>query len=354
MINVYKALGIMSGTSLDGLDLAVCTFKEGELNKWEYSINHACTIDYPKRLIERLKNSTNLSGLELVQLQNDWTNFVATAVNEFKEDKKEFPEIIGNHGHTVFHQPEIGLTYQLANNAALAAKTGCTVIGDFRSVDVALGGEGARLVPIGDDLLFHQFDACLNLGGIANISYKKEGKRLAFDCSPFNIPFNYYAQLLDQPYDKSGHLAASGVINHDLKAVILALPYFKKSHPKSLGIEWIKSVIYPITQSYKISQQDILATLSATFATVIAEAINKSKAKQVLITGGGAYNDFFIEQLRLLTDSKLQVPEKKVIDFKEALIFAFLAVLRIREEKNTLREVTGAKKSHRSGGLYLP
>ncbi len=354
MINVYKALGIMSGTSLDGLDLALCTFRVKELNKWEYSINHAYTIDYPKALIERLKNSTNLSGLELVQLQNDWTNFVATAVNEFKKDQKEIPEIIGNHGHTVFHQPEVGLTYQLANNASLATQTGCSVIGDFRSADVALGGQGAPLVPIGDELLFHPFDACLNLGGIANISYQIDGKRLAFDCSPFNIPFNYYAQLLGQPYDKGGHLAASGVVNDELKAAILALPYFKKSHPKSLGVEWITTVFYPIIHSYKISHQNILATLSAAFAEEIAEVINRTGAKQVLITGGGAYNDFFIEQLRLLTDCELKLPDKKLIDFKEALIFAFLAVLRIRKEENTLNEVTGAKKRHQSGGLYLP
>lgn len=344
----------MSGTSLDGLDLAICNFKVKELNKWEYSITNAFTIDYPNVLAERLKKSTDSSGFELVKLQNDWTNFVAKAVNDLKKDGITLPELIGNHGHTVFHQPEFGLTYQLANNASLATQTGCTVIGDFRSADVSLGGQGAPLVPIGDDMLFHSFDACLNLGGIANISYQKHGRRLAFDCSPFNIPFNHYAQLLGHPYDKSGDLAAKGTINDDLKSALIALPYFKKSHPKSLGVEWIKSVFYPIIESYNISHQDILATLSATFAEIISQSINESKAKQVLITGGGAYNDFFIEQLQLLTKSELKLPEKDLIDFKEALIFAFLAVLRVREEKNTLNEVTGAKKGHRSGALYLP
>lgn len=354
MINVYNALGIMSGTSLDGLDLALTTFNKDALNKWRYNAVLAKTIPYPNLLNERLKNSISLSGLELIHLQNDWTEFVIEQVNQCKIETETTIDLIGNHGHTVFHQIDKKLTFQLTNNASLAAKTGISVIGDFRSADVSLNGQGAPLVPIGDQLLFHNYDACLNLGGIANISFNKKGQRIAYDCCPFNIPMNRYASELDLIYDEGGQLAAKGKVNETLLQELSQIDYFHSTYPKSLGIEWVENHFMNIINNYTLSISDKLATLIELFAQIISVAINRSKAKNCLITGGGAYNSYFIERLKDQTNAQIVVPENKLIEFKEAIIFGFLGVLRIREESNTISSVTGALRSHSSGGLYLP
>ncbi len=354
MINVYNALGIMSGTSLDGLDLALTTFQTNALNKWSFTTISAKTIDYPNHLAERLKKSILLSGLELIELQNDWTEFVVQQVLKFKNDVRINIDLIGNHGHTIFHQTQKQLTFQLANNAALAVKTGIKVVGDFRSGDVALGGQGAPLVPIGDQLLFHEYDACINLGGIANISFGDNGKRIAYDCCPFNIPLNIFAAELGLKYDEGGKLAANGSVDETLFNELKKLSYFRLNPPKSLGIEWINSEFLPILEKYELNSSDKLATLVEFYAHIIAKAMQSSKAKTTLITGGGAYNHYFIERLSELSSTNLIVPDAKLIEFKEAIIFGFLGVLRIREEENTISSVTGAQKSYSSGGLYLP
>tara|TARA_R110002049_G_scaffold120471_4_gene274890 strand:- start:1470 stop:2534 length:1065 start_codon:yes stop_codon:yes gene_type:complete len=354
MINVYNVLGIMSGTSLDGLDLALTTFNKDVLNNWSYKIVLAKTLSYPNSLTERLKSCTSLSGLELIQLQNDWTEFVIEQVNRFKLETETPIDLIGNHGHTVFHQINKRLTFQLANNAALAAKTGIRVIGDFRSSDVAMNGQGAPLVPIGDQLLFHHYDACINLGGIANISFESNGERLAYDCCPFNLPLNRYASELGLKYDEGGQLAAKGKVNETLLQELSQIDYFHSTYPKSLGIEWVENHFMNSINKYTLSIADILATLIELFAQIISDAINLSKANNCLITGGGAYNSYFIERLENKTKAQIVVPGYELIEFKEAIIFGFLGVLRSREENNTISSVTGALRSHSSGGLYLP
>lgn len=354
MINVYNALGIMSGTSLDGLDIALTTFQVDASNKWTFKPQLLKTARYPSELVNRLKKGISLSGIQLIELQNDWTNFVANEINQLKQVSNYPIHLIGNHGHTIFHQVNKELTFQLANNAALAVKTGIKVIGDFRSGDVALAGQGAPLVPIGDKLLFPEYEACLNLGGIANLSFNKNGKSIAYDCCPFNIPLNNYALAIGKEFDKGGENAAKGSVNELLLDELINLTYFKDTYPKSLGFEWINEIFLPCIDKYNLSTEDNLATLINLYIKIIALDIHDSSAKTILITGGGAYNTYFVNQLTQVCESQLIIPSKEIIEFKEAIIFAFLGVLRFREEHNTISSVTGAKKSHSAGGLYLP
>ncbi len=354
MINVYTALGIMSGTSLDGLDLALTTFQVNDSNKWTFETHLLKTVRYPSELVDRLKKGISLSAIQLIELQNDWTNFVAKEVNQLKQNSSLQIHLIGNHGHTIFHQIHKELTFQLANNASLAAKTGLKVIGDFRSGDVALGGQGAPLVPIGDKLLFQEYEACLNLGGIANLSFNRNGKSIAYDCCPFNIPLNKYASDLGKEFDKGGENAATGTVHKLLSDELINLTYFKNTFPKSLGLEWINEEFLPCIEKYNLTARDSLATLINLYVKIIARDIHDSLAKTILIAGGGAYNTYFVNQLALNCKSQLILPTKEIIEFKEAIIFAFLGVLRFREEQNTISSVTGAKKNHSAGGLYLP
>lgn len=347
---MYNVIGVMSGTSLDGLDICYCSFSTSKNNKWTYKINTAATIDISLKLKTKLKNATTSSGLELTLLNNEMGDFIGHSINQFiKKHKINSIDFISSHGHTIFHQPEKKLTLQIGNGANISAITQHPVICDFRTSDIALNGNGAPLVPIGDALLFAEYDYCLNLGGIANISYQ-EKERIAFDICPTNMVLNKLAHELEKEYDENGNFAKSGKIDNSLLAEFNNLDYYQKIPPKSLGFEYVEQNIFPILNNYEISIEDKLRTFTEHIAQQISKQLKKDST--LFITGGGAFNHFLIQRLDEICDVKIIIPCEEIINFKEALIFGFLGVLRYRNEKNTLKSVTGAQFDNIGGCIY--
>lgn len=354
----------MSGTSLDGLDMALCNFEKQKNQNWSYEIIDAECIRYSAEWKEKLHNSPKLAGKELMFLHNDFGNFIADKVSEFCAKTNILPDYIASHGHTVFHEPEKGMTLQIGNGAAIAAKTKIPVVCDFRTMDVAAGGQGAPLVPIGDELLFKDYDFCLNLGGISNVSFNINidgSKRLAFDISPCNLLLNKLANEIGLDFDKNGDAARSGKISRNLMNSLDNWDYYRKSFPKSLDKEKLLAEMLPIINESEISIEDKLATVTTHIAGKISEEINKiipllkSSEKNkpgVLVTGGGAFNAFLIEQMQMQSKAAFIIPDAKLINYKEALIFAFLGLLRVLNKPNSLASVTGAEYDTVGGALY--
>lgn len=346
-MTVLKAIGLMSGTSLDGLDICFAQFWK-ENSKWNFKILKAETLPYPKDLEDQLRNSIHLSSQDLLALNSGYGFYLGKAVRNFIENNQiEKIDLIASHGHTVFHQPKRKFTLQIGDGRAIKTMTEIPVIYDFRSQDVLLGGNGAPLVPIGDEMLFSEYDACLNLGGFSNISFKINNKRIAFDIAPVNIVLNNLAQNFNQNYDENGDLARKGSINQDVLAKLNSLEFYSQSHPKSLGIEWCNENVYPLFSG--IGALDILATFTEHTAEQISKILNENQLKNVLFTGGGTYNQYLIERIKTKTESEIIIPEKQIIDFKEALIFAFMGVLRLNNENNVLASATGSLYNHCSG-----
>jgi len=342
------ALGIMSGTSLDGIDIALCRFSQFD-EKWNYEIVEAETIPYPSAWIEKLKEAPNLKAQDFLMLNDEYGRYTGELISEFLRGK-EVPQLIASHGHTIFHQPDQKFTFQLGNGASIAAITQITTVSDFRSFDVALGGQGAPLVPTGDQLLFSEFGYCLNIGGFANISFDQEGTRIAFDVCPANIVLNELALQKGFAYDKDGRLGTSGKVSEPLLQQLNNLDFYRQKWPKSLGREWVDTQITPLLSASGLSIKDQAATMYEHIAFQIANVIgNKGR---LLATGGGSKNSFLISQLRLKTSSEVVLPEEKLIDFKEALIFAFLGVLAFNGQINIRASVTGATRDHIGGIIY--
>ncbi|HAF27452.1 MAG TPA: anhydro-N-acetylmuramic acid kinase [Bacteroidales bacterium] len=346
----YTAIGIMSGTSLDGLDIVLCEFTYNK--QWNFNILKSETFEYSKEWNKTLSNAPNLDGYNLFKLHKTYGQLIGEKANLFLQNINTKIDLIGSHGHTIFHQPEKKLTLQIGDGFEIASITGLTTISDFRSMDVALGGQGAPLVPIGDKLLFSDYDYCLNLGGFANISFEDNNERLAFDICPANIILNFLAGKSGQNYDKNGALGFLGKTNDELLERLNALAYYHKKHPKSLGKEWLDKIFIPIIESSKISVNDKLRTICEHIAQQISIAIKSADHSKTLITGGGAYNKLLIHLIKQKVKSELIIPDKNIIEFKEALIFAFLGVLRLENQINCLASVTGANKDTSAGIIY--
>ena len=351
----YQLIGLMSGTSLDGLDIVSCKF-EFNADKWDFEIQKFETICYSKELVEKIKSATTLSSLNLFLLDKELGEFYADSVNSFIEknkiDKSKI-DAIASHGQTIFHQPEKGITVQIGCGVTLASKTGIRVINDFRKKDVIFGGQGAPLVPIGDFLLFsEEADSFLNIGGFTNISFKKDGKIIAYDISPGNLPLNKLANSKGLDYDKNGELAKKGEINFFLLDLLNELDFYKNEGPKSLGTEWLEQNFYPLVKFDKDIENN-LRTLIEHISYQIATVLNQENLKSVLISGGGALNGFLIERLKNYYKGEIVIPKKEIIEFKEALIFAFLGVLFLENKPNCLCSVTGASKDVVGGVLYI-
>jgi len=354
MSNKYKVIGIMSGTSLDGLDIAFCEFRKNK--KWEHKIIHSETIKYTNEWKEKLFSAFTKSKKEISALDIEYGKFTGEKVNSFIKKHKIKSDFISSHGHTVFHQPHKRITLQIGNGAKIASICKLPVVCDFRSGDVALGGQGAPLVPIVDKLLFAEHDFCLNLGGIANISFdNKKGERIAFDICPVNIVLNDLANKLGKEFDKNGTIASKGKINSELLDKLNSLSFYKKNPPKSLGREWIEKYFFPVLNSFNISIQDKLKTVCVHIAIQIAldvKSLIVNPQSAILITGGGAYNKFLIDRIIAHSMRKVISPDDKTIQFKEAMAFAFLGVLKMRGEINILKSVTGATKNSSGGEIY--
>lgn len=348
--NSFKVIGVMSGTSLDGLDIAAVEihFNEG---KWSFNLVEADTISYPKDWEKRLKTAPQLSGEELTELHSKYGYFTGEQVKNFLVKTNFAPDLIASHGHTVFHRPDKGYTLQIGNGAAISAVTKHLTVSDFRTGDVAHGGQGAPLVPIGDKLLFSDFDYCLNLGGFANISYEKGDKRLAYDNCPVNFVLNFFAEKKGLPYDNDGELGRQGEINTELLQKLNNISFYKNTPPKSLGREWVENFFLPVLNEFNISDTDKLRTIYEHIAVQITNAVSNSG--KMLVTGGGAFNSFLIERIKELSHVETIIPAKEIIDFKEAIIFAFLGVLRVKNINNCLASVTGATKDSCGGIIHI-
>lgn len=450
--NDIVAVGVMSGTSVDGLDIALCRFsrnnkedkaaktdsrenikredninsegnidskdkinleenfnreniinpEEGNDVSWQFEILKATTISYegtewPRRLLE----ADRLNGRELMELHRDFGRFTGESVNRFLENTDKKVDFIAAHGHTVFHQPEQGLTLQIGDGAEITAVTGISSVSDFRRLDVALGGQGAPLVPAGDELLFGNYNYCLNLGGFANISFRKSGQRLAFDVCPVNIVINRLAQNFGQSFDKDGKIAEKGKVNRGLLDSLEKLDFYKLTGPRSLGKEWVDEVFFPVLDDSDCNTLDKLRTVYEHIARRIAAVILKptihgqvidesrpgkqfsaaeiknsrkevtenkhiykeqeefiemghSGPASLLITGGGAKNGFLT---KLISEKAapvyMVIPEEELVDFKEAVVFAFLGLLRMRNEANCLSSVTGARHDNSGGIIHI-
>lgn len=348
-MTTYFALGLMSGTSLDGLDVCYAKFSF-ENNNWEFEILKTETLPYSDVWAKKLSTSINLSAPDLLELNVDYGFYLGDCIAEFLDSNKIIKvDVISSHGHTVHHQPQKIFTYQIGDGRAIKIKNNFPVVYDFRSQDVLLGGNGAPLVPIGDEKLFSKYESCLNLGGFSNISFKENGKRIAFDICPLNIVFNHFAEKLGQKFDDKGKIAKSGSVNESILKQLNQLVFYKNTEPKSLGFEFVKDEIFPLLK--EDAAENVLATFTEHSAQKISEILNNRNIKNILVTGGGTYNDFLLEKIKSKTNTKLTIPADKLIDFKEALIFAFMGVLKLRGDYNVLSSATGSSQDHCSGIL---
>lgn len=356
-MNEFKIVGLMSGTSLDGLDMAYCHFiKTGK--KWAFKLIAKKSVPYSEEQVEKLKHSVAIPADDLLHLDILYGQWLGEQVDTFVQEENLQPAYIASHGHTVFHQPERRLTYQIGDGQELANVSGFPVVCDFRRADVLLGGQGAPLVPIGDQALFGEYDFCLNLGGISNVSVEIHGKRIAYDISPVNMLLNRLAGKLNLPFDRGGRLAAGGHLDVSLLQKLNDLAYYKLDFPKSLGFEWFTAQVLPIIEQNKSSIQDQLHTATVHIAQVIAQEVlrfNPTNAS-ILMTGGGVYNDFLIQHLRALLHPFVEVvvPHESLIEYKEAIVFGFMGALRLAEEVNCLSTVTGATKDSSAGKVFYP
>jgi len=347
----YKIIGLMSGTSLDGVDIALCKFdKKNE--QWNFKITNAETISYSDIWKNKLKTAGNLPTIEFLLFHKEYGKYLGNLVKQFLEKNNEKALYVASHGHTIFHQPEKSFTFQIGDGSEIAATAGISTISDFRSLDMAFGGNGAPLVPIGDEILFSQYDFCLNLGGFANISFNSNKRRIAFDICPVNIAINYLTMKINIPFDEDGKIAKSGKINFGLLEKLNNLDYYKNSYPKSLGREWFESNFLKIIESFSISIEDKLRTVYEHISIQIVRVVGNYTAGKILISGGGAHNTFLIELFEKKLKKQIVIPEKEIIDFKEALIFAFLGLLRIENKANCLSSATGAKFDNCGGVVH--
>ena len=335
---------------LDGLDLIYVKFTQN--TSFQFQILESKTVKYSDLWKQKLQTAIRLNNDALHQLDIEYGSYLGEKTNDFiLEERISKIDFIASHGHTIFHQPEKGITKQIGQGQKITDITKHKVICDFRTQDVLLGGQGAPLVPIGDQLLFSDYDACVNLGGFANISFEENGERVAFDISPVNTVLNYYSQKLGVEYDDQGILSSKGTVHSSVLEELNELEFYKKAHPKSLGIEWVNSKVLPILLQID-DPIDVLRTFTEHIAIQISNTIQKFDS--ALFSGGGVFNSFLINRIRDVSGVRIIVPEKEIIDYKEALIFAFLGLLRLQNKTNCLSSVTGASENHSSGVIFTP
>ncbi len=347
------ALGVMSGSSLDGVDLALCRFSEEDAG-WHFQILKAETYAYPEEWQKVLSALPLASAKELVQQDVLYGRYLGTLCSDFLKKYSLTADLIASHGHTIFHNPKLGYTFQLGNGQALANTSGLPTVCDFRTQNVLTGGQGAPLVPIGDALLFGDMDYCLNLGGIANISFHKNGRRLAYDLCPANQLLNFLSQQVGKPYDLNGNLARNGKPVPGLLATLNSNPYYQQELPKSLGNEYVRETFLSVLAATQASTEDLLYNSVKHIAFQVAQVFGNNKGRKVLVTGGGAHNSFLMESLRQETPQEFIVPDQELVDFKEALIFALMGVLRLTGQPNCLASYTGTDRDLSTGRRFLP
>lgn len=363
----YNVIGLMSGTSLDGVDIAFCKFTFDN-QKWQFSIAESETIPYPSEWVNALLKLEKTDALSFMQAHVEYGYYLGKLVDDFVKKHSLNPDFVSSHGHTIFHTlvdqhivtnldkfnlPK-RITTQIGSGSAISAACELTTVCDFRTMDVALGGQGAPLVPIGDELLFADYDFCLNLGGFANVSYRHNNKRIAFDICPVNIVMNTLCNSIGKNFDNEGEIAKSGKVNKGLLNELNALSFYQlpANKPKSLGKEWVLEFMQPLLNKHNLTAADALSTFCEHIALQIAKTLNDKAKGNLLITGGGAYNLFLLERIKHYVHHEVSTTDKTTIEFKEALIFAFLGVLRMRGDVNCLSSVTGARHDNCGGAIY--
>jgi len=345
---IHTVIGLMSGTSLDGLDVAICEFTYDSI--WTGRMLQFKMFDFPENLGSSLKNCMNLNSEELWKLDKSWAYFAAECVSKTSQKFLPLVQLLSSHGHTVFHNPEDGYSVQIGSGAVLAAQTNLPVVCDLRSLDIAYGGQGAPLVPLVDSILFSEYSACLNLGGFANISVLPN----AWDIGVCNNLLNMLAREKGLEYDSEGSLAKSGKIIRVLLEEMLSLSYHTLPPPKSLGVEWMNKELQPILdKASHHSLEDRLRTAVEYIALIIVNDCPKSG--KILATGGGALNCFLIQRLNELSDGvEFYLPDSEMINGKEAFAFAFLGLLRWLGKPNVLKSATGSIKASSGGAVWMP
>ena len=355
MMQKYRVIGMMSGTSVDGLDIAYCEFRTNDWKSFDFDIKESSTISYPASLKTPLIDSIYLDAISLLDLDIRLGEWMGNQVKLFIDQNSIDTCLIASHGHTVFHQPEKGFTLQIGNGQKIHQITRFPVAYDFRSLDIAFGGQGAPLVPIGDELLFGQYEYCLNIGGFANISFHN-GDRKAFDIGAVNIVLNALTSLLEMPYDNDGKIARKGSEIPELSKALNEIEYYQKPFPKSIGKEWVEenvqSIIRPFQNSF--STENIITTYTNHIGKIIAQSIQELSARNgsVLATGGGVHNGYLMEIIQDHCSLKIEKPDTELIDFKEAAVFGLMGLLRCNDQINCLKSVTGAFEDT-SGGIII-
>ncbi|MCC7317374.1 MAG: anhydro-N-acetylmuramic acid kinase [Bacteroidales bacterium] len=348
-----RVIGLMSGTSLDGLDMVCCDFFETEKG-YDFQIIASEELPYPAEITSSLREAFYWNQEQINLLDIAFGSFLAESTFNFIQKYQLHPQLIASHGHTIFHQPDKGLTLQIGDGQTIANTTGISVVNNFRQADVLKGGQGAPLVPLGDRLLFSDYDFCLNIGGIANISYELNGSRIAFDVCPANMVLNHLAAKKGLKYDKDGTLAALGKLDEMLWNQLNALDYYTQIPPKSLGREWVEKVFLPHICNSKISIEDLLQTCVTHIAHQVNEATRSFPKGKMLITGGGAFNTILVEKMKSAIHHQIIVPEDEIVSMKEAVVFALLGLLRVENKINCYKSVTGASSDSSTGDIYHP
>lgn len=348
-INKYSVIGVMSGTSLDGLDIIKCSFTKND--KWQYIIEKGTTIKYSEKWIKTLRTIHQKPLKKINEISIKYGTFIGEEINKFIKKNEFNVDFIASHGHTIFHQPEKKYTLQIGDGETISNTTNKLTISNFRKLDVKLNGQGAPLVPIGDIHLFSNYKYCLNLGGFANISIQEKSNITAFDICPVNIILNHLSNRLDMEFDKNGNLGKEGACNIKLLKKLNKLKFYNQKEPKSLSREWLEENILSLTEIKEIKTKDILATFYEHIGFQIGKLLRN---KTTLVSGGGAYNKFLCSKIKKYAKSEIIIATEEIINFKEALIFGFLGVLRIRNEVNCLKDVTGALRDNCGGEINRP
>lgn len=345
-----QCIGLMSGTSVDGLDVCCATFtlKEGG---WSFNIDCAKAYPYPPELKRKLVSEVqHMSALEFVGFHSEYGRYLGQRVNDFIREFGVHPDIIASHGSTVFHEPGRKVMFQIGDGAAIAAETHIPTVSDFRRLDIMLGGQGAPLVPVGDNLLFGEYDCCLNIGGFSNISWREGDRRIAFDISPVNYVINRFCRSIGLEMDRDGEIAARGTVSEALLDALNSLDYYSRPYPKSLGREWVEKNIFPVLDASGLPLEDILRTYYEHCAYQLSRVVKPGSS--ILVTGGGAWNKFLISRMTELSGCRLIVPQHEIVEFKEALIFAFLGALYMFDQPSCLKSATGASQDNIGGMLF--
>ncbi|MBE51259.1 MAG: anhydro-N-acetylmuramic acid kinase [Flavobacteriales bacterium] len=348
MNHKYHVIGVMSGTSLDGIDLVKCLVFKNE--KWNYKLEKYKTVNYNKYWKNILSNAHNESGKNLTNIHEEYGEFIGNEILNFIKKENIQCDYISSHGHTIFHEPEKGKTLQIGCGKTISQITNITTICNFRQLDISLDGQGAPLVPIGDVLFFKEYELYLNLGGFANITIKDKKKISAFDICPVNYVLNFLSKVKNKEFDYNGEMASEGFLQYDLLEELNNLNFYQKDPPKSLSREWVEKYIFPILKKYNYSIEDKIRTFCEHISIQISQYIKNDK---ILITGGGAHNKFLIKRLRNITKKELNLRSINLINYKEAIVFCLIGVLAIRSEINCLSSVTGASRDSCCGDIYI-